>query len=112
MPQAETLSFDGKRDRWKNFDVNMHRFENKKWAKVDEMRRKKREEEIIKKLQSAGGREAQKLKKKLNKLKNKTTGKLSVEVADSDSDSDSGTVLIKSIVFLFFEHIYCSLPSS
>jgi len=87
VPESLNLAWDGKRDRWANYDVNMHQFEVKKWEKVEKMRKQKREKELHRKLKEGTAEEQRKARKKLNKIQKKGT-KMSVD-SDSDADSDS-----------------------
>eukprot|EP01083_Nonionella_stella_P294006 999714_1 len=78
-------TYDGKRDRWNNYNIANHQLIIDRHAKIANERRSKKAMELDK--QILEGKNKKKLKKKAKKMKNKDGDDSDIS-SDSDSDSD------------------------
>ncbi|ETO12486.1 hypothetical protein RFI_24890 [Reticulomyxa filosa] len=98
--RVNNYTFDGKRDRWNNYDLATHQLVIERHEKMREFRHKKKIEELDKATME-GDEKAQKTLKKIKKKKDKASKKAqkrsktgannneSDDDSDSDNDSDS-----------------------
>jgi len=94
-PNAQSYTFDGKRDRWNNYNIANHQLIIERHRKVEQFRRHKKAKELDQQILDEKAKK--KLQKKAKKIKHKKKTKKdksntedvdSSDVVSSDSDSD------------------------